>query len=459
MRKILPALLLLGYTAVNARSAPDSMASAQNLKHFFAGGKVTGLIRYYFMATDNAPGLSDYHAHAIGGGVKYETAVFHGFRLGIGTFSVFNIGSSDLTQPDPVTKQPNRYELGLFDVANPVNKDNMTRLEDLYLRYDYRSSYAIVGRQDVNTPFINQQDGRMNATKVQGISAHINEFKNLQIELDYFNAISPRSTARWYSIGESIGLYPLGVQGNGVKSGYLGNLNSNGIAIAGITWNAVPSLKLQVWDHYVDNIFNTIFAQADYKYTLGSSALIAGVQGVLQQAVNNGGNADTAKTYFKKGGKTETFGARIGWQNKRTEVTLNYNRITKDGRFLMPREWGKEPFYTFLPREKTEGSGDMTAVMLKGIYQFPKVHLRTMLGIGHYEMPDVTNYALNKYGFPSYNQLDADVRYEFNGWLKGLSAQFLFMYKQKTGDSHNNDKYVINKVDMASYNFVVNYRF
>ena len=29
--------------------------------------------------------------------------------------------------------------------------------------------------------------------------------------------------------------------------------------------------------------------------------------------------------------------------------------------FLMPREWGREPFYTFLPRERNEGLGGVNA--------------------------------------------------------------------------------------------------
>jgi hypothetical protein len=27
----------------------------------------------------------------------------------------------------------------------------------------------------------------------------------------------------------------------------------------------------------------------------------------------------------------------------------------------MPREWGRDPFYTFMPRERNEGYGDVNA--------------------------------------------------------------------------------------------------
>ena len=41
-------------------------------------GKVNVHLRYFLMATDNQKGLTDYFANALGGGLRYETAPFHG---------------------------------------------------------------------------------------------------------------------------------------------------------------------------------------------------------------------------------------------------------------------------------------------------------------------------------------------------------------------------------------------
>jgi hypothetical protein len=55
-----------------------------------------------------------------------------------------------------------------------------------------------------------------------------------------------------------------------------------------------------------------------------------GFQTIYQSALNFGGNEDQAKPILKK--MFQTFGGRLGWQNKEVEVTLNYNRITiKEG--------------------------------------------------------------------------------------------------------------------------------
>ena len=61
----------------------------------------------------------------------------------------------------------------------------------------------------------------------------------------------------------------------------------------------------------------------------------------------------------------------MGWKNNRWETTLNYNRITTHGRYLMPREWGRDPFFTFFPRERNEGLGDVHAIVGKLNYKIP----------------------------------------------------------------------------------------
>jgi hypothetical protein len=153
------------------------------------------------------------------------------------------------------------------------------------------------------------------------------------------------------------------------------------------------------------------------------------------------------------------FSGRICFKSEHWDASVNYTRITADGRYLMPREWGRDHFFTFMPRERNEGAGDVHAVMGKVAYVFNIPGLRAELAAGHFEMPDVKNYRLNKYGQPAYNQYNADVRYAFHGLLKGADVQLLYVYKQATGNTYNNDKYVFNRVNMSLVNLMVNYSF
>ena len=125
----------------------------------------------------------------------------------------------------------------------------------------------------------------------------------------------------------------------------------------------------------------------------------------------------------------------------------------------MPREWGRDPFFTFLPRERNDGLGDVSAIVGKANYTISKTRIKISMGVGYYQLPDVKNYTLNKYGLPSYTQINLDIRYTFGKVLQGLEAQFLMAGKSKIGETYNNSKFVINKVNMEQYNFVLNYHF
>lgn len=473
MRKILTAaVLLLMMNIANAQhqeisEKPEMYKGKQmqtedssSLLSAFKRGHVNGHFRYYFMSTQNQKGLTDYYANAAGGGLRYETAKFYGFQFAVSGFYTFNIGSSDLGKVDTTTGQYNRYEIALFDVEDAYNKKDNDRLEELFLKYNYKKSSIVFGKQLINTPFINLQDGRMRPTGVDGFWFELTEIKKTKIEGGWLYAISPRGTTKWFDVGESIGVYPIGVNTTGIQSQYAGNLESKGVFLLGTHFNLSKIFKLQGWNVFTENIFNTFMFQADYSISLkNNNKVFTAAQVIRQDAVNNGGNEDADKTYFEKGGKAITFGFKTGWQNKQWEASINYNRITADGRYLMPREWGREPFFTFLPRERNEGFGDVHAIMGKINYNIPKIRVKTSLAAGFYKLPDVKDFRLNKYGVPSYTQVNADVRYALGKVLKGLEAQLLVVGKLKSGETYNNKKFEFNKVNMLLCNFVLNYHF
>jgi hypothetical protein len=92
-------------------------------------------------------------------------------------------------------------------------------------------------------------------------------------------------------------------------------------------------------------------------------------------------------------------------------------------------------------------------------YAIPKARVKASLAAGYYHLPDVKNFALNKYGMPSYTQLNADIRYTFTSTFKGLEAQLLVVGKRSNGETYHNYRYIFNKVNMVHYNFVLNYNF
>ena len=413
--------------------------------------------RSFFMSTMYDNNLKDDYAFASGVGLSVTNQPIYGFQIGVGGFFSYNIFSSNIDQPDSLTLAPNRYELGLFDITQPDKKKDIARLEELFLRYKLSKSSITVGKMLLNNPFFNPQDGRMRPTFEEGAWLEINENKKFGFNGGWIWSVSPRSTVKWYRLQESIGLYPVGVNEAGKKSNYFGNVFTQGMAIANIYFQPNDKFKVNVWNGYLDNIMNTGIIEVNTKQTLNERTdLYQGLIFIHQDALNNGGNVDQTKTYFKKGAISNVISAQVGIKNKVNNTSINYTHITGDGQYLMPREWGKEIFYTFLPRERNEGMGNVNAFVVKSSFNIKK--FKTSVGYGYYQLPDVRNYRLNKYGMPSYHQINYDASYAFGKSLKGLELKFLVAYKLLQGNIYNNLKYEYNKVNLVNFNFIIDYK-
>lgn len=415
--------------------------------------------RTFVMSTINEGALKDDYAIASGAGIGVLTKSLYGFQVGISGFFLYNINSSNIDKPDSLTQNPNRYEIGLFDVENHSNKHDLDRLEELYIKYNLSKSSLSFGKLNLNTPFFNPQDGRMRPTVEEGFWLSIKESKTIGFNGGWIWEISPRSTVNWYSLSNSIGIYPVGVNENGKKSDYTSNIvGNNGIVVANLYVNPTKNIKINLWNGFFENVMNTSILEIKAEQPLKKLKLYEGIIYLHQNALNNGGNADQSKTYISKGSQSNAISAQLGIKNHKFNTSLNYTHITGDGRYLMPREWGREIFYTFLPRERNEGYGNVNAIMIKTNLNLLNNKFKTGFGYGYYQLPDVKNYRLNKYGMPSYHQINYDASYTFNHFLKGVELKLLVAAKLKQGETYNNLKYIYNKVNMINFNLIVDFK-
>lgn len=438
----------------------EAEKDTNTLSHFFERGRFYGHARSYMSGTINQRDLTDYYAWGIGAGIGYETPkFFKHFQVGLSGFFMFNVKSSDLSKIDPKTNQSNRYEIGLFDIERPNDHEDLDRLEELFLKTHLgKKSTFTVGRQIPQTPFINPQDGRMRPTLVEAAVLELKEIKNLNFHGEYIWRISPRSTVRWFKTGESMGIYPVGVDINGKPSQYRNNVESAGVGVFGAVYQK-KQWNIQLWDTYIDNVLNTAQLKAEWKSkSIAGKNWIFGGQYIQQNAVGNGGNEDPTKVYTQENSGSTVFSGRLGQQSAKFDWFLNGTRITAKGRYLMPREWGRETFYTFMPRERNEGFGDVTAVTLNTFFK-PEKHIKIELSGGYFQLPDVKNFALNKYGVPTYTQINLGLTYQFDHYLKGLNALLLVVRKDDIGETYQNDRFVFNKVNMTHLNLIINYHY
>ncbi|MCU0324223.1 MAG: OprD family porin [Spirosomaceae bacterium] len=427
-----------------------------SLKRVLATGSLRASARQFSMFTQNHRGLTNYYGVAVGGGLRYETKRWRNLQFGFGGYFVNDVVSSEFTQTDPTTKASSRYDSGLYDITGVEDKSFLSRVEELNVKYYLlKKSKFIFGKQILRTPLVNPQDGRMTPSMMEGIYLEFDEIKNLHIEGGWMYKSSPRSTFKWFGVGHSIGLYPVGVNADGAKNKYQNSLKTKGLFVFGANYSVGTSSKLILWNYLIQNISNTVMLQLNQD--LGKFKF--GLQSFYQKSVGDGGNQDPTLQYLPRGSESVVFGGMASRQIGSSNLQLNYTRITKKGKFLFPREWGREPFFTFLARERSEGLGDINAFTINWGRFLATKKIKLELGLGYYDLPDVKNFAMNKYGIPSYTQLNFDIRYKFSKAFEGLEAQLLVAKKWNMGNIYNDEKYRINKVDMTNYNLVLNYSF
>ncbi|MCS6904128.1 MAG: OprD family outer membrane porin [Bacteroidia bacterium] len=433
----------------------------RKLKYFLQKGGISIHLRSNYMQTINQGPLLDYNTMAIGAGLGYTTPFWKGFRIGFSGFFVFQLFENNIRKADPITGAGNRYEILLYDMNRIHNTHDLDRLEELYLSYQKKNFLLKIGRQKINTPLLNEQDNRMRPNIFSGILAEYRFFE-WDIIAAFFNQATLRGTVDWYSIEESFGVYPFGRNPLGVAESYKNNTRTKGIALIGAKYHKkskVYQWQLEGWNYLVENVFNTTFLQTELKIKTFETAPVIGIQGFFQTPIQEGGNPNPSKAYILPNEKAWGIGGKIGITLGKGIFSMNYLRIGPQGRFLFPREWGREVFFVSLPRERLEGNADLYALTLKYSSPLPIKNLFTELGISQVNPPDIQKVPLNKYGLPAYYHFLIQFQYKFTSYLEGLNIRFLIVNKTAQKPKEIPDNFRINRVDMWHINLILDYLF
>lgn len=417
-------------------------------------GEVSGQWRTYFMATKNDDDLKDYAALATGGFIKYVYNFGKGIEIGSAFYGSLNFGIQDLTIPDNTTGRTSRYEAGLFDVQN-LDDDFIGFPGELFVSYTHKEHKIIIGRMKYKSPFLNPQDGRMIPTLEQGINYIFNKNKT-KFQVGLFNRLAPRSTEGFSGISESIGLYPTGRHIDGSRSQYFNNTESGWIGTLNLEYKPRDNFKISLWDYYVDNLFNMVHIKPTWKISSTSTFM---AEYLHQVRVGDGGNRIDSLSYFPEK-SADIFGIKWIQKLRSGKISLSYNYIFDDGRFLFPREWGREFLFSFQKRERSEGSADNHAVVFyyDKLFSSEKNKWRTVFSVGHHWKASVTDPADNKYALPNYAHINLDI-FWMPKKIEGLRPELLITHKRGTGEFPDNPNFILNKVDMWVVNFIVNYNF
>ncbi len=467
--RILLLLALLPLGSLWAQPSSDSLHVIEHghpkvspsLKQELRAGTFSFHTRSFFMSTLNRGDLLDYSTLATGGGMAYQSPRFRGFSMGLSGFFVFQVYEHNVRIADPSTGNVNRYEILLYDMNDLSNTSDLDRLEDLYLDYQYRGWAFRFGQQEVHSPFLNSQDNRMRHNSFSGITASFTSHKS-KMTAAWLQRVNMRGTVDWFRIEDSFGVYPFGRNPLGDPSAYKGMIKSSGVGLLGWQYSPSERSELQFWNYHSDRVFNMSFAQVEGSLDAKAGKWLYGLQGLYQLPVGNGGNSIPEQAYMDPSSRGQAIGTRIGWKDRRSRLLLNTLYIDARGRFLFPREWGREQFFVSLPRERHEGSGGVRAISATYELQLVKdgkEGLHLLWGAALVDNPSIDNFALNKYGVPSYYHFVASADYRFRKYLEGLEVALIITQKTATRPAEVEDIFRINRVDMWNFSAIVNYRF
>jgi hypothetical protein len=416
-------------------------------------GLMEGHVRTYQMSTWNKESNPDYHALAFGIGIGYISPTIKGFQFAISGFTIHRLYSNELYKEGV---HRSRYELPLFDVENPDNKHDMDRMEHFYLKYGFRKSHLKAGKMMLVTPFVNPQDSRMRPNLQEGIWLEMNEIKNLRLSGGIIYKNSPRGTINWYNMGESIGLYPHGYNYFG-NHNYHGIIKSDFLAIGQVLYILKQS-SFELWNYHADRLFNLSFFKTLIKFPTAHDNYnyVVGLQGLYQQALDYKPNQGV---YLYANEKSIISSGRIGVESKSYDFYLNGTYAWDEGRFIFPREWGREPFFTFIPRDRMEGNGSVkaTSINYHRRHQGKLKGLRTNIASGIFFYPDIDNQLLNKYKTPSYSQTNLSINYKFENKLDGLEINVLYAYKHSLNTMPLESYH--NRMNLHHLNLILDYYF
>ena len=442
----------LGFAAFSQHEPRDTVAEITQLKDIFTQAHFHGHFRNYFMSTHNQGDLQDYFTNATGGAVGFTTGNYKGFEIGVKGIFTYKTFGNDLGNEDPITGKNSKWEYELYDVLNQGNFRDLDRLEELFLRYRFGNSYVSYGKLETEyTPLLNHSDGRMKPFAHRGGWAHLNLTPQHQVNLGWLNGVSPRATTEWFSIEEGIGLFYNGYQPNGELAEYHEHYPSSGIGIANYNFQK-NNFSFKFYDLYIDKLINTVWAEVG----LDVNSFNLGVQYVYQTPMKFNEELHYENRYVQPDENGQVLSSQLGWKNDKLNFAFAYTHAFDSGRFLFPKELGRDHFFSSIPRSRLEGLGNVNVYTLKGEYlPIPQLHL----GV---ELQQIKGARANVHQFNKYNvdesfQVNTHIRYEVHGFLEGLSFDLLWVYRENK--NHMDAQSIFNKSNFNQLNFVTNFHF
>jgi hypothetical protein len=400
------------------------------------------------LRSDYALGLTSFVGGKLSFGKEWE------FQSGYRVFG--NAFSSSFWEPDPNTGQANRYESGLFNLLDPQDR-LFGRLELFSLAYSQPTFGVKVGKMGIQSDWVNAQDGRLSPTVVEGVHAWVALTPSWKVKGWGINRMNIRGSKDWLPVGETLGIFPQGRSILGKPATYFGNTASSWLGIWELEGKIGKGTKFRFSQTYAANLFSTSWATLERSWKTSAGLWNTGIQSGLQQGLGEGGNGDPQQQYKDPKDLNVAVSTKLNWKKGPWEAQLSATQVGGNGRWLSPREWGKDAWYTFIPRERNEGFESVSAAVGYISYRFEKAGIQVYTFAGIHKLPDLQNAAANKYNFPSYWQHNLGLKYSPKK-ATNLDFQLILVVKEPVSNEILTGVQQYNKVGLMHFNGIINWK-
>ena len=409
------------------------------------------------MSTHNRGDLEDFNTLIGFGQINADYRINSWLKLAGQFNGVFVPNSSGLERRDAITGKGPIYEANLFNLRTMSGQSEFA-LPVLNAQINLKGQTITVGRFTKNEQALHSEQWPF-PNALEGIWYENHWLKNTKWQVAVIHKAMPRFSGNFETIGQSIGVAGVGVNPDGSPSGYRGNINSRALIVGNYTRSINKEVSIDIWDYFVEEVMNTLIVEP--KISLQDSQWNVSLKAMVQTKVGEGGNLEEQLSY-----KTDQMAIQIGFRTEKklsesSSLQLNFTRITNDGRFLLPREWGFEPFYTFQKRNRIEGTQNATSLMMSWKKQVSteKWNYQFTSSLGRSFLPDVMDYQKNKYQVPSNFNLDAELKIQPVKFMTGLSLDLLMAYRFLADDSEIAPQYLINQANFFHTDLRISWSF
>lgn len=301
--------------------APVPEVSATSVAGFFGEGRLTLLLRGYYMDRTFAEAFRypevENAAFVLGGGLVYETAKWHGASLGFSAYTSQKVWAPPYKGGTSLLKDGESY----------------SALADTFLQWEGGETTVRLFRQRIDTPILGSRDFRMVPYAWEAWTVENRSVPGLAIQASWVTHVKDWTSSVFVPIGEWLGAPEIDA-----ATGLLGVVyESPGKAVSA-----------QGWIFQTQDVLATLYGQVDGRLPVGRElTLTISGQGISQHAVG-------AAVY--PGAKSGIVGLRgaLGW--KGSELRLAGNVSSRDGAFL--NLFGLYPGYTSIMEEDNDLAGE-----------------------------------------------------------------------------------------------------